>query len=136
MKCFYRYAAPVLALLLITTSGTLVPEATAQSAWGSAPSDQQDERPQYESPQPDDPAGTGVPDWADSGASSSDFGSASGGMEFGPQANQNTPPPPFGGGDIPQAPVDGGLGLLMLAGAGYAARRLRKSADDDAPGTP
>jgi len=38
----------------------------------------------------------------------------------------NAPPP--GGEPIP---VDGGLSLLALAGAGYAARKLRQSSDDD-----
>ena len=35
------------------------------------------------------------------------------------------------GGDIPAAPVDGGLALLALLGAGYAVRRLRRDSDDD-----
>lgn len=34
-------------------------------------------------------------------------------------------------GDIPAAPVDGGLALLALLGAGYAVRRLRRDSDDD-----
>jgi len=33
--------------------------------------------------------------------------------------------PPMPGGAPAQVPVDGGLSLLALAGAGYAARRLR-----------
>ena len=119
----------MLALLLIATSGTLVTEATAQSAWGSASPDQQDERTQYDSPQADDPAGTGVPDWADSG-SSGDFQRGSDDVVgFGPEMNQ-------GGGGLPDdptqdVPVDGGLGLLVLAGAGYAARKLRNRDDED-----
>ncbi len=35
------------------------------------------------------------------------------------------PPTPGGGAPPAQVPVDGGLSLLALAGAGYAARRLR-----------
>lgn len=41
-------------------------------------------------------------------------------------ATMPPPPPGGGGGTVPQqVPLDGGLGLLMLAGAGYAARTLR-----------
>jgi hypothetical protein len=54
-----------------------------------------------------------------------------------PQAAEAPPPmeapmpgePPMGGDnccDPPPAPVDGGLSLLALAGAGYAAHRLRR----------
>ena len=32
--------------------------------------------------------------------------------------------------DIDPAPVDGGLALLALLGAGYAARRLRRTSDE------
>lgn len=41
-----------------------------------------------------------------------------------PQANPNCI-------DIDPAPVDGGLALLALLGAGYAARRLRYTSDED-----
>ena len=126
MKCFYRYAATVLALLLIATSGMLVTEATAQSAWGSASPDQQDERTQYESPRADDPAGTGVPDWADSGSSGDFQRGSEEPIGFGPEMNQGPGLP----GDPPQVPVDGGLSLLALAGAGYAARKLRNRDDE------
>jgi len=38
------------------------------------------------------------------------------------------PPPslPGGGGPVQQVPLDGGLGLLALAGSAYAVRRLRQ----------
>ena len=47
-----------------------------------------------------------------------------------PQAQAQMPPPPPGGGTgtaPTQVPLDGGLALLALAGAGYAARKLRQS---------
>lgn len=38
------------------------------------------------------------------------------------------PPGPPGGSNVPQqVPIDGGLGLLALAGGAYAAKRLRQS---------
>ena len=37
-----------------------------------------------------------------------------------------TPGVPGGGGPVTQTPVDGGLGLLALAGGAYAVRRLRQ----------
>ena len=39
---------------------------------------------------------------------------------------ENVAPPPNPGGAPTQVPVDGGLGLLALAGAGYAAKKLRR----------
>ena len=45
-----------------------------------------------------------------------------------PAEAQMMPPPTPGGGTTPtQVPLDGGLALLALAGAGYAARKLRQS---------
>ena len=35
------------------------------------------------------------------------------------------PPPPGGGAPPAQVPIDGGLGLLAVAGGAYAVRRLR-----------
>lgn len=58
-----------------------------------------------------------VPDWAaapEAPAASED--------NFGPGPPPPPPPPP-------NVPLDGGLGLLALAGAGYAARRLSKSTE-------
>jgi hypothetical protein len=68
--------------------------------------------------------GMGLPSWAEPSNSStgSDFGSSGG-------AITNAPAP--GPGDEPnRVPVDGGLSLLALAGAGYAVRKLR-SRDDE-----
>ena len=44
-----------------------------------------------------------------------------------PTTQSQTPPPPGGGGGSApqQVPLDGGLALLAIAGAGYAARKLR-----------
>ena len=50
----------------------------------------------------------------------------SGPAESAPSSAQALPPQPGGNGGAPaQVPVDGGLALLALAGAGYASRRLR-----------
>lgn len=130
MKCMYRYAAAMLGLMLVASSGALAPSAVAQSSWDTAPAD---DRTQYEAPRTPDPAGTGVPDWADSGAYTNDFGSgdfgsgSDGPVADGPQTNQGPGLP----GDPEQVPVDGGIGLLLLAGAGYATRRLRGDTDTD-----
>ncbi|PEN05075.1 hypothetical protein CRI93_13735 [Longimonas halophila] len=108
--------------MLVASSGALAPSAVAQSSWDTAPADNRDDRTQYEAPRTPDPAGTGLPDWADSGASSNEFGTGSNGpVADGPQTNDEPPPPP-----PPRVPVDGGLSLLVLAGAGYAANRLRR----------
>ena len=56
-----------------------------------------------------------VPDWASSSTSTSEASEDN----FGPGPPPPPPPPP-------NVPLDGGLGLLALAGAGYAARRLRQ----------
>lgn len=126
MKCFYRYAAAMLGLMLIASSGALAPSAVAQSSWDTAPAPS-DEHSQYEAPRPDDPAGTGLPDWADSGASAGDSDWSSGGaVADGVEMNQGPGLP----GDPEQVPVDGGLSLLVLAGAGYAARKLRDRNDE------
>jgi len=34
-------------------------------------------------------------------------------------------PPDFGGEDVNDAPIDGGLSLLVAAGVGYGAKKLR-----------
>ena len=36
---------------------------------------------------------------------------------------------PGGGGPVTAVPLDGGLGLLVVAGGAYAVRRLRQRAD-------
>jgi hypothetical protein len=66
----------------------------------------------------------GLPSWAEPGNSK---------QAIPPPGNtpNDTPPPP----PIDQVPVDGGLGFLALAGAGYAVSRLRKNGgDSDDPG--
>ena len=57
--------------------------------------------------------------------------------DAGPLEPRNTGPGPITNqeptlpGDPNQVPVDGGLSLLALAGAGYAARKLRQSSDEE-----
>jgi hypothetical protein len=70
--------------------------------------------------QSDDNSSVGLPSWAEPGTSS---------KAIQPPDNTPTgaPPPP----PPPAVPVDGGIGFLALAGAGYAVSRLRKSASDD-----
>lgn len=58
-----------------------------------------------------------LPKWADPGSGSS-------GSEFGPPPNPPEEPPR----DEPPVPIDGGLGLLLVAGGAYAAHRLRREA--------
>ncbi|MEO1479077.1 MAG: hypothetical protein AAFV01_10915 [Bacteroidota bacterium] len=53
-----------------------------------------------------------LPDWAAPSAAPAP-------EAFGETPTDATPNPP-------EVPIDGGLGLLALAGAGYAARRLRQ----------
>ena len=151
-----------LALLLLThLSGTASP-AVAQSAWGQSTWDVEEE---VAAPSWGDPFGTeqstgreagheslnGVPDWAaphemPTGTWSPDVPGTSGSearydiprwndterRSDGVQMNG----PGFPG-DPNKVPIDGGLGLLLVAGAGYAAHRLRKKEDDtdadDAP---
>ena len=62
-------------------------------------------------------AAQSVPDWA--AAPSSDASTVDSESKLGPGPPPPPPPPPG-------VPVDGGLALLALAGAGYAARRLRE----------
>ena len=80
---------------------------------------------------PTAPMAQGLPDWAAPSAREAVSPPAAGG------AASLVPCPPGQtsdgmGGCIPnpptQVPVDGGLGLLALAGAGLAARRLRRRA--------
>ena len=62
----------------------------------------------------------GLPDWAAPSGSSTPVASDAG---FGPGPPPPPPPPP-------PVPIDGGLSLLALAGAGYAAHRLRNRRAD------
>lgn len=61
------------------------------------------------------PAST-VPDWADSQLPEDPRAAEA------PQESFSPPDPPA---DPPPVPIDGGLGLLALAGAGFAANKLR-----------
>jgi len=48
-------------------------------------------------------------------------------------------PPPFGGGgdDVNDAPIDGGLSLLVAAGVGYTLKRVnKKNGKNDEPQPP
>ena len=123
MKCFNRYVVATLALIF-SAGVVLAPPASAQSAWEDNP---RDEPTKYDTPGTPDPAGTGVPDWADSGSSTGDSGWTSNGAVSGDGIVAHAPPPPNNPSRIP---VDGGLGLLMVAGAGYAASKLRRTDDD------
>ena len=114
----------MLAFMLVVGSGALAPPAAAQSSWERAPDDR-DTPAQHEQPNMPDPAGTGVPDWADSSDSK-----AYGDKEHSPGVGTNAPGPPD---DPSRVPVDGGLTLLALAGAGYAARRLRSRKEEPCP---
>jgi len=49
----------------------------------------------------------------------------SGNGEFSPSEASDAEPPPFDD-DVQSVPIDGGLGLLLAAGVGYAANRMRK----------
>jgi len=50
---------------------------------------------------------------------------------FADEPLDNPPPPPGGGhgggGNTPGAPIDGGLGILMILGTGYGARKIYSS---------
>ena len=67
-------------------------------------------------------AAQSVPSWAspttDAPATTNDQ------ARFGPGAPPPPPPPP------PSVPLDGGLSFLALAGAGYAAHKLRRQRED------
>jgi hypothetical protein len=77
-------------------------------------------------------ASTRLPSWAEPKKPSIDRNGTigeSGGI--GSMTNQTPPDVPPGNGPPDQIPVDGGLSLLALAGAGYAARKLRQSSDEE-----
>lgn len=142
-------------LLLLHANGDASP-AVAQSAWGQT-GDTEEESVSPWGSNLDDPWGAeqstggetgnesldGVPSWAvphetPTGTWSRDIPSPSeteSGYEIprwdnaeqqrdGRQMNMDTPNDPN------KVPIDGGLGLLLVAGAGYAAHRLRKGKDD------
>lgn len=67
----------------------------------------------------------GLPSWAEPGTRSA--------IEPPDNTPDDTPPPP--GPPTQQVPIDGGLGLLAVAGAGYAVSRLRRKDDEDEDAT-
>ena len=139
MNLLYKhFVLVVLTPLLI--AGGLLGATPAAAQWG--PDDDQDdasdwgepsweqEAPPVEDRHADDPSSTRLPDWADSGSFDEDGAER---YDFGAEMH-NPPPPPFDDGDISQVPVDGGLGFLILAGAGYAAHKLRRRDDEEVEG--
>ena len=108
----------------------------AAAQWG--PDDDQDDVPDWGEPSweqeappvedrhADEPSSTRLPDWADSGSFDEDGADR---YDFGAEMH-NAPGPP-GDDDPTFIPVDGGLSLLALAGAGYAAHKLRRRDDED-----
>jgi hypothetical protein len=72
-------------------------------------------------------ASTRLPSWAEPKSPVSRRPDGVGTQGPGPATNDAPTLP----GDPPQVPVDGGLSLLALAGAGYAARKLRQSSDEE-----
>lgn len=107
----------VWALLLTGVCGG---EATAQ-----VPERSPESAPTMDRPRPSQPdASRQLPSWAEPNAGRpSDRGQE---PRDRPGPITNAPPP---GGE--PVPVDGGLSLLALAGAGYAARKLRQSSGED-----
>ena len=110
---------PVLLALALLVVGMQPTVATAQMT------DRPDRGPKAsQQPLRSPDASTRLPSWAEP-----NFEQPSGRDQLPSQSPgpiTNAPPP--GGEPIP---VDGGLSLLALAGAGYAARKLRQSSDDD-----
>lgn len=119
----------ILTGLLLVGMGLVGTEPTqAQSRSGqSVP---QEYRSGDQSPQQAKPPSSNLPDWAapSSPPASQESGTGSIG---GTGTNAKPPPPP----DPPsRVPVDGGLGFLALAGAGYAVRKLRADEEDPSGG--
>jgi len=111
---------PVLLALALLVVGMQPSVATAQMT------DRPDRGPEAsQQPLRSPDASTRLPSWAEpSGTEGSEFRGSS---DLGAQSNNGAPLP-----EPPDdIPVDGGLSLLALAGAGYAARKLRQSSDDD-----
>jgi hypothetical protein len=72
-------------------------------------------------------ASTRLPSWAEPSGSGTVGSGFRGSSDLGAQSNDTGPLPD----PPPEIPVDGGLSLLALAGAGYAARKLRQSSDEE-----
>lgn len=108
----WRALAPVVLGLML-----LVPlTAHAQSAGAESTVGQEQSNP------------TNLPEWAAPSESSRSESSRSTNLGIIPEGpTKNAPPPPA---DPSRIPVDGGLSLLALAGAGYATRRLLSDSSD------
>lgn len=102
-----------LALLLVLSATPAEAQQQREARWGESPAIQQ---PQQRSSSSD------LPSWAEPGISTA---RRAPGAEITPEND------PGGPGPIDQVPVDGGLALLAVAGAGYAVRKLRKTPDDE-----
>jgi hypothetical protein len=117
---------PVLLALALLVVGMQPSVANAQVS--DRPSDRSGQGPEMNHRQLRGPdASTRLPSWAEPAPnrSSSEIGGSSG--EIGANSNATGPLPP----EPDPIPVDGGLSLLALAGAGYAARKLRQSSDEE-----
>jgi len=118
-----RFACiPAILVLALLVAGMQPPVAEAQV------SDRPDRDRKVLNPQNRSPdASTRLPAWAEPESPAFRGDDGRGQRDLGPMANDapDLPGPPD------QVPVDGGLSLLALAGAGYAARKLRQSSDDD-----
>jgi hypothetical protein len=97
----YRIGMMLLCCLLVAISNTSIAQSDVQSIDDVV--DQQDQTTHYYST-PTVPPGGG-------------------------SDNVDANPPELGGGD-PGAPIDGGLSVLLAAGAAYGVKRMRKKKDD------
>ena len=134
MNLLYKHFVLVVLTPLLIAGGLLV-ATPAAAQWG--PDDDQDdasdwgepsweqEAPPVEDRHADDPSSTRLPDWADSGSFEADDTDR---YDFGDEVQPHAPPPPPPADPVP---VDGGLSLLVLAGAGYAAHKLRRREEGD-----
>ena len=134
MNLLYKHLVFVALVPLLIAGGLLV-ATPAAAQWG--PDDDQDDVPDWGEPsweqeappvedrRADEPSSTRLPDWADSGSFDEDGAER---YDFGAETNQGPAPPPP---PPERVPVDGGLSLLALAGAGYAAHKLRRRDEDD-----
>ena len=135
MNLLYKHWTLVALVSLLIAGGLLV-ATPAAAQWG--PDDDQDdasdwgepsweqEAPPVEDRHADEPSSTRLPDWADSGSFDEDGAER---YDFGAEMQQEDPP--IFPGPPNQVPVDGGLSLLALVGAGYAAHKLRRRDEDD-----
>jgi len=118
-----------LALLGWLLMGAVGPE-PAQAQSRSERSVPQEHRSGDRLPQQGQPPSSNLPDWAAPSTPPSSQQNGPGATGKGPVTNAPTPPDPPS-----RVPVDGGLGFLALAGAGYAVRKLGTD-DDESSGGP